>query len=628
MSLGFNGKILHVDLNKSLFSVEQPPERFYRLYMGGSALALYYVLNETPAGIDALDERNTLVIAVSPLTGAPISGQSRVTAMAKSPLTGCIGDSQSGGFFPAQMKFSGFDAIVIKGKAAAPVYLWIDDERAELRDAGHLWGKITSDVEDAIRTELRDEKVEVLQCGIAGENGVRFASLISNSNRANGRTGMGAVMASKNLKAIAVRGSKRLNMADTETVRELAKSGAAGLKESPVYSLSEFGTAGGVAGQIGGGGLPTHNWSSGVYAGAGKIDGVTISQQVLVKRDTCYACAVRCKPVVAVKEGRFRVAPRYGGPEYETVCTFGSYCGVDDLAAVAYANQLCNMYGMDTISCGATIAWAMDCFERGLITIEDTQGLDLHFGNAEAMIKTVEMIALRQGIGRILSEGSARAAKYFGEDAEKLVVGVKGQELPAHMPQVKRSLALIYAVNPSGADHQSSEHDPSYTYPSERMAQIGLENPQPENVLNEEKVRFAFITQCLYSAMDCLDVCQFVFGPGWQLYDIRQLVRLLNAVTGWDVTIKELLQLGERKLAMMRVHNYLEGIDIARDQLPLKMFQGLSGGVTDGVCIENDEFEMARQAYYRLAGYDVESGLPCKETLNTIELTWLLERLD
>ncbi|MBU1980676.1 MAG: aldehyde ferredoxin oxidoreductase C-terminal domain-containing protein, partial [Gammaproteobacteria bacterium] len=334
-----------------------------------------------------------------------------------------------------------------------------------------------------------------------------------------------------------------------------------------------------------------------------------------------------CKPVVAVEEGDYPVDPRYGGPEYETVCTFGSYCGVDDLTAIAHANQLCNMYGMDTITCGATIAWAMDCYERGLITLEDTGGIDLRFGNAQAMIDTVKLTAQRKGIGKILSEGSARAARHFGRDTEKLLVSAKGQEFPAHMPQVKRSLALIYAVNPSGADHQSSEHDPSYTYPSERMAQIGLTNPQPENVLNEEKVRFAYITQCLYSAMDCLDVCQFVYGPGWQLYDVGQLVGLLNAVTDWDVTVEELLRLGERKLAMMRAYNYLEGIDSQYDRLPEKLSRALAGGPTDGIFIKEDEFEKARQAYYRLAGYDEQSGLPCEERLNTLELAWLVDKL-
>ncbi len=623
MPNGYNGKVLHVDLSKSSLEIEKPQARFYHEYMGGSALALFYILRETPAGIDALDERNTLVIAVSPLTGAPISGQSRVTAMAKSPLTGCIGDSQGGGVFPAKFKFSGFDAVVIKGKSLKPVYLWLSDGTAELRDATHLWGKITSVVEDTIREEVGDEKTEVLQCGIAGENGVRFANLINNSNRANGRTGMGAVMASKYLKAIAARGSGPLTTANPEKIKQLARSGAAGLKESPVYSLSQFGTAGGVSWTNGNGGLATRNWSSGFFEDAEKIDGTTINREILVKRDTCFACAVRCKPVVSVDQGTYLVDPRYGGPEYETVCTFGAYCGVSNLAAIARANQLCNMYGMDTITCGATIAWAMDCFEKGIITINDTFGVDLHFGNAEAMLDMVEKIATRTGFGEILSEGSARAAQHFGKAAEELVVAGKGQEYPAHMPQTKRSLALIYAVLPSGADHMSSEHDPSYSSPSDRMAQLGLINPQPESNLGEEKVNFAFTTQCLYSALDTLDVCQFVYGPGWQLYDTGQLVELINSVTGWDVTIQQLLLLGERKINMMRMFNAREGIDKKQDLLPNKMTKPLSGGLTDGVIITQHEFDKARQMYYKRAGWDENTGIPLSRTLDKIGLSWL-----
>jgi aldehyde:ferredoxin oxidoreductase len=627
MPYGYKGKVLHVNLSNSSIEIEKPSERFYREYMGGSALALYYILNNMPAKVDALDERNILVIAVSPLTGAPISGQSRVTAMAKSPLTSCIGDSQGGGYFPAQMKFSGFDAVVIKGKALNPVYLWLNKEKAELRDASQLWGKITSEVEDAIRDELHDAKIEVLQCGIAGENGVRFANLINNSNRANGRTGMGAVMASKNLKAIAARGSGPLVMADAEAVKTMARCGVTGLKDSPAYFLSQFGTAGGINWQNNSGGLATRNWSSGTFEGAEKLDGVIINRDILIRRDSCFACAVRCKPVVEVNEGSFLVNPRYGGPEFETLCTFGSYCGVSNLSAIAKANQLCNMYGMDTITCGATIAWAMDCFEKGIITKKDTQGIELRFGNAEAMVSLVEMIAHCKGFGNILSEGSARASKHFGKTAEGLVVSAKGQEFPAHMPQLKRSLALIYAVSPSGADHQSSEHDPSYSSSSERMAQLGLNDPQPESVLNDEKVRFAFITECLYSAMDTLDVCQFVFGAGWQLYDTLELVNLVNAVTGWNFSIEELLRLGERKINMMRIFNLREGIDSRQDKLPNKLKLKLTGGPTDGVFVDEQEFEEAKRIYYKRAGWDEETGIPRIETLDRMGLSWLTNLL-
>ncbi|MGD2254106.1 MAG: aldehyde ferredoxin oxidoreductase family protein, partial [Anaerolineales bacterium] len=533
MPNGYAGRILHVDLSQGSLEIERPDEAFYRLYMGGSALAMHYVLRHTPPGADALGPDNTLVLALGVTTGAPIPGNSRMTAVAKSPLTGAIGDAQSGGFFPAEMKFSGFDAMVIRGRSDLPVYLWLHDGQAELRPAEHLWGLMTREAEAKIREELGDRKIEVAQCGPAGEKLVRYAAIINMSNRANGRTGMGAVMGSKNLKAVAVRGKQKPSLADRKAVLALARWGAENFEDSDLYGTGLLGTAEIVAPQDKAGGLPTRNWASGTFEHAQALDGKTLAKTILKRRDTCYACNVRCKRVVEVTEGPFKVDPYYGGPEYETLATLGSYCGVGDLAAVSYANQLCNMYGIDTISCGATIAWAMDCLEQGILTSKQTDGLELRFGSAEAMVKMVEKIGKREGFGDLLAEGSARAAAEIGGGAENLVVAVKGSELPAHMPQVKRSLALIYAVNPFGADHQSHEHDPSYRSYPERMAEIGLTNPQPNKVLNEEKVRYALTTQHLYSCLDSVNMCQFVFGPAWQLYSTGQLAEAVRAVTGW-----------------------------------------------------------------------------------------------
>ncbi|NOY99527.1 MAG: aldehyde ferredoxin oxidoreductase family protein [Chloroflexi bacterium] len=622
MPYGYHGKILHVYLDDQRLEVEEPPEAFYRTYMGGSAFGAYYLLRHTPKNADPLGPENTLTLALGVLTGAPISGQSRLTAVAKSPSSGGIGDSQSGGFFPAEMKFAGFDAAVIHGRAERPLYLWLHDGQAELRPAEHLWGKTTGVVEDILKNELGDEKVQVLQTGIAGENGVRYAAMISMATRANGRTGMGAVMASKNLKAVVVRGKKRPAIADKKGLNEHARWGAKNFPESDIWGMGLYGTAEVVDSQNEGGGLPTRNWASGTFEGWQALDGKTMANTILTGRETCYACTVRCKRVVEVTDGEHPVEPRYGGPEYETVSTFGSYCGVDDLKAVAYANQLCNMYGLDTISCGATIAWAMDCFERGLLTTADTDGLELRFGNAEAMLALVEKIARREGFGDLLAEGSARAAQKIGRGTEELVVAVKNQELPAHMPQVKRSLGLIYAVNPFGADHQSSEHDPSYNWYPERMAEIGLTDPQPNDVLNEEKIRFALTTQYLYSALDSVNMCQFVFGPSWHLYSTNQLVEAIRLVTGWEVDVEELLRVGERRLNLLRAFNAREGFTRADDKLPRKMFQPLKGGPTDGVALTEEEIETAKDMYYRMAGWD-ENGVPTRGKLAELGLEWI-----
>lgn len=623
MPFGYHGRILHVYLDQDRLEVEQPDESFYRKYMGGSAMGMFYLLKHTPAGADPLGHENTLCLMASVLTGAPVSGQSRCTATAKSPETELVGDSQGGGSWPAELKNAGFDGVVIHGRAAVPVYLWLHDGEAEIRDASSLWGRFTADVEDAIREELGDRRVEVLQCGPAAEKGVRFGALISSATRANGRTGMGLVMASKNLRAIAVRGRARPQIADSEALKALAKWGADNLEASDIYSMGVYGTADVLMPQDESGGLPTRNWSSGTFEGAEAISGKTMADTILQKRETCFACVVRCKRVVEVTEGPFRVDPRYGGPEYETLATFGSYCGVSDLAAISRANQLCNMYGMDTIACGATIAWAMDCYDKGLMTADHTDGLELEFGNAAAMVEMVEKIGNREGFGRILGEGSTRAAHEL-DLGHQLLVAVKKHELPAHMPQVKRSLALIYSVNPFGADHQSHEHDPSYEWYPERMAELDLLDPQPEQVLNSEKVRFSLYTQYLYSCLDSLNLCQFVWGPAWHLYGPSQIVELVRAVTGWNVSLWELMKVGERRLNMMRAFNAREGAGASEDTVPPKLLIPLSGGASDGVAVTAAEVESARATYYDMVGWD-QDGRPTTAKLEELALGWLVD---
>jgi aldehyde:ferredoxin oxidoreductase len=633
---GYNGKILHVDLSTRNIEIEEPDVAFYRKYMGGSAMGLYYLLKNSPAGADALGPENVLCLMASVITGAPISGQSRISATAKSPLTDCIGDSQSGGFFPAELKFAGIDGIVIKGQADKPVYLWINDGAVEIRDAAHLWGKITGEAEEIIKEELQDKRVQIMQIGPAGEKLVRYAAVMSMSNRALGRTGMGAVMGSKNLKAIVVRGKNKPSLASKKDLLEITKWGVQEYPDSDVAGLGKYGTAEGTAGQHKAGGLPTFNYNAGVFEGWEAIDGTTMYDTILrgadkgtqntKGRDTCYSCTVRCKRVVEITEGPYKVDPIYGGPEYETLATFGSYCGIDDLAAVSKANEYCNKYGMDTISCGATISWAMEAFAEGRLSSEDTGGLELKYGDADVMVQLTKMIGEREGFGDLLAEGSARAAEKIGNGTEEFLIVSKKQEAPAHMPQAKPTLGLIYAVNPFGADHQSSEHDGSYKWYTERMEQIGLDDPQSSRGMNEEKVRYALRTQWAYSALDTVSVCQFVFGPAWHLYDMEQLVGTINAVTGWDVTIDEIMEVGERRVNLLRAYNAREGIGREQDTLPEKMFKkALKGGRTDGVKVEREEWEEMMDHYYRLSEWDISSGNPTKKKLESLGIEWALD---
>ncbi|MCP4142457.1 MAG: aldehyde ferredoxin oxidoreductase family protein [Chloroflexi bacterium] len=643
MNYGYNGKILHVDLTNKSFQVEEPGEAFYRKYMGGSAMAMHYLLKEMPAGVAPLGPENVLVLALSVLTGTAISGQSRMTAAAKSPLTGAIGDSQGGGFWPAELKFAGFDAIVVKGKSDEPVYLSINEGKFELRAASHLWGKITGEAEASIKEELGDNKAEILQIGPAGENGVRFAGIFSMSNRANGRTGMGAVMGSKNLKAIAVRGKKRPQTANKEGLKKLAKWGASNFPESDIAGLGKYGTAETTGANQSSGTLPAYNFNSGVFDGWEPIDGTTMYDTILrgaaegkqdrLGRDTCYACTVRCKRVVEITEGPYKVNPKYGGPEYETTSTFGNYCAIDDLAAISKANELCNKYGMDTISCGATISWAFEAFNEGKLTLDDTDGLDLTWGNAESMVKLTEKIAKREGFGDLLAEGSERAAKAIGRGTEAYLITFKGMEAPAHMPRVKRSLSVIYATNAYGADHQTCEHDPAieddFEYYEERMAVLGFTKGLAPQSLDAEKIRFALVSQQMYSAMDSLNLCQFVYGPAWQLYGPDDMVELVRSVTGWeDVTFDELQKVGERRLNMMRAFNTREGFRREHDTAPEKIFKSLKGGVSDGWKIEKEEFESAMDAYFGFCEWDVETGTPSRAKLDELDLSWVADQLD
>ncbi|MBL8078746.1 MAG: aldehyde ferredoxin oxidoreductase family protein [Anaerolineales bacterium] len=628
MPNGYNGKILHVDLTNGSLTVEEPNEAFYRKYLGGSAMGMYYILRDMPKGANPLGPENVLTLFTGVTTGAAISGQSRLNANAKSPISGGIGDSQSGGFFPAELKFAGFDGIVIKGKASKPTYLAIIEGKPELRDASHLMGRLTGEVDDIIHAEV-DPKAEILQHGIGAENGVLFSSLCSMSNRHNGRTGMGLVMASKNLKAVVVRGKKKVNVADPKALTALNRIGPKAIPENgDMDGLAKHGTAVIVLFNNTIGTLPGRNYNEGQFENCEPISGEKMTETILKERDTCYACVVKCKRVVEVKEGPHKVDPRYGGPEYETLGTFGSYCGIDDLAAISLANQICNEYAVDSIAAGATISFAMECYEKGVITKEQTAGLDLKFGNVDAMLKALNMMVKGEGeFGKTLGMGSERAAAKWGKGSDEFLTTVKGAEAPAHMPQAKRSLAVIYAINPFGADHQSSEHDPYYEegvgdFNLDRLKQIGLGSPQPAYSLTEEKVRFAYETEVFYSMLDSAELCQFVYGPTWTLYDGRDTVNMMNAVTGWDLTLEELMTVGRRRLSLFRAFNAREGLGRKDDRLPKKFYKALQGtGPTAGFALTHQEVDTAIDHYYKLAGLNAD-GAPTRETLEALDLAW------
>ena len=624
-----DGKILHINLSTKEIKKEILPGSTYRLYPGGSALGLYLLFRDMDPKVDPLSPENVLAFSVSPLTGLPISGLSRATVTTKSPLTETIGDSQAGGFFPTYLKGNGWDSIVLKGKAESPAYLFIEGDKIEIRNAENIWGKVTGDAEKLIREELNREDIEVTQIGPGGENQVKYASIMNMCNRAHGRNGTGAVMGSKNLKAIVVVKTKGQKPFSQEGFSKLSKTFKERIDANEaVAGLGKYGTSGDTLAFSEDGWLPTRNWQKGHFPeGAKNIDGGTMYETILKERDTCFACGVRCKRVVEI-EGK--VDPLYGGPEYETVGTMGSYCEIRDLETVCIANQLCNMYGLDTISCGATIAFAMECFENGILTLNDTQGIKLNFGNSEALLQVIPLIAKQEGIGKLLALGSARAAEKIGRGSEEFVMAVKKQEMPAHMPQWKPGMGIVYAVNPFGADHQSSEHDPFIVMPEDsearqRLAKVGFNRDyQDQFQLDDDKVRFAFDTQCYFSITDTLNLCQFVWGPSWELYGPDELLELCKSGIGWNTSIFELMRIGERRINMMRHFNAKNGFSKKDDKLPKRLFKAFQSGPEKGIKLDEDLFNKAINKYYLMAGWDAETGNPTESTLRKLSLDWII----
>jgi len=626
---GTTAKILRVDLTNGAIETETLSEDFYRQYPGGKALAGYILLNELPPHTDPFSPDNVIVFANGLLTGAPVSTATRYVVSARSPLTNGYGESEAGGFWGPELKMAGWEAIIVKGKAPKPVYLWINDEQVEIRPAGHLWGRTTAEVQESIRAELGDEKIRVLQTGPAGENLVRFAGLTNDLRHFNGRNGLGAVMGSKNLRALAVRGSQRYQSLayDAKTLMGIGGKLAKSVKENPLsWDLQQRGTPGLVEPLNTGGILPTRNFRQGAFEGVDELKWEAYEKQLLTARRSCYACAVRCKREVAV-DGQ---PSPYGGPEYETVGSFGSNCGVNDLQAVAKAGELCNAYMLDSISCGMTISFAMECFEHGLLTLEDTGGLDLRFGNAEAMLKVIELIARREGIGDLLAEGSRRAAEKIGGDAMFFAIQVKGQELAMHDPRGKYNVGMGYAISEIGADHLVVAHDPAFANPEaiqfKSAAGLGIKKALPPCSLGDDKMDHFYILEKWGSLEKVIGYC--FFGPAPRSFIPPEDVLLsINAATGWNISMDEALQIGERATNLARIFNLREGFSRKDDTLPERLFTGLENGALQGHAMPRDEFEQSLTILYRKKGWDPQTGIPTPEKLRELELNWALEML-
>ena len=611
---GYNGKILRVNLSDNSISVEPVDELFCRKYLGGAGFVSYFLWKELRQGTDPLGPDNKLIFAAGPVTGVPLPGSGRHCIGAKSPLTGSYSKSEVGGFWGAELKHAGYDAIIVEGKAEKPVYLWIQDGEASIRDASHLWGKNTKETDQTIREELGDSLIRVTSIGPGGENLVRFACIMNDLKDAAGRGGTGAVMGSKNLKAIAVRGHKRVKVADPERLKGIRQW----VLDNPQRwaSLHDLGTGAMMETHIATGNLPIRNFLDGEFPEISKISAQAIRDTIRIKMEACYACPVRCKKVVKFDEP-YSVDPAYGGPEYETLAAIGSNCGIGDLKAVTKGNELCNAYSLDTISAGAVIAFAMECFENGLLTTKDTNGIELKFGNAEAMLKVIELIARREGIGDLLAEGTARAAQKIGKGAEKFAMHSKGLELGMHEPRAKAALGLGYAVNPHGADHCDNMHDTGYSQPGSSFDSarlLGMLEPLPADDLGVRKVA-AFRDIHLFNiVIDNLVVCAML--P----YDANQVANILTAVTGWDTSPVEMLRAAERTMTMARLFNLREGLSAADDKLPDRFFQPKRNGVLSTKHYSREQLEKAKSYYYTLMGWDAKTGIPTPEKVEELDI--------
>jgi aldehyde:ferredoxin oxidoreductase len=625
---GTHGKILHVNLTTGETHIEQPSDDFYRLLVGGRAVIAYFLLRDLPPQTDPLSPDNLLIFAPGIMQGTNLPGAGRHGVGGKSPLTGAIASSEAGGWWGHEFKRAGFDALVIKGQAPeGPVYLWIKNGAVEIRPADHLWGLQTAPTQAAIQEELGDNKVRVAQIGPAGENGVLYSAVMHDINRAAGRNGLGALMGSKNLKAVAVRGTMPVPVAKRPQVTEVAKWLGANYKELAAWATAGIGrgTQDSLMGWAYLGGLPTQNFGQPLFENPELLSGERNYEMFLKERDTCQACPISCKQVFENEDDNpyRKLDPAYGGPEYEAMAALGPYCGVEDNLAVSKANELANAYGLDAISTGVSIGFVMECFENGILTAEDTGGLEYRWGDAELLVRSMEMIAKREGFGDVLADGVARMSKRFGAASEPFNITVKGQELPMHEPRLKFAMGVGYAVAPVGADHMMNMHDTFFANEGGNLDRVNaaLEKkvgPMSPKVLDEDKMQVFYHELNWMHFQDCAVNCHFY--P----YEYEHLAQALSGATGVAYDIHEILDVGARAQTLSRLFNLREGFTADDDKLPQRVMKAFKSGPIADVEITEEAFNWARRRYYELMKWDPETAQPSEECLQALGLDKLL----
>jgi aldehyde:ferredoxin oxidoreductase len=619
---GFMSRILRVNLTDSKIFDEPLKESMARKYIGSYGIGARILYDEVEPNTDPFNENNRLIFCTGPVTGtiAPTAG--RFSVVFKSPMTGFYGDANSGGYWGPELKFAGYDFIIFQGRSDKPVYVFIHDGEAEIKDASYLWGSDARATDEMIRKDLGDARIKVASIGQAGENLVRFAAIqTDNADRSAARCGGGAVMGSKNLKAVAVRGNMRVPVAHEEELRKLTREILEYSKESKAtQKYRAGGTPTIINAQIGIGYTPSYNWTSdtGDFPGVEKIAALPGGyDRILTGNRSCYNCPVGCRRIVKVESGPYKCEGE--GPEYETLGCLGSNCGINDIEVIAKANDLCNTYGMDTISCGGTIAFAMECYEKGLITKQDTGGIELRFGNGAALIETIEKISKRTGIGNVLAEGSKRAAEAIGKGAEQFAIQVKGMELSATDPRAFQGGGLHFATTVTGG-----RHGEGLTLGVEQgfgAPDLGL--PGGMNRFETTgRGELAKVMQDWFQVFNAMGYCWFNYCD-YKSRDVQ--LHVYAAVTGLSMTVKDSLKIGERIFNLKKAFNVRHGSTVRDDRLPERFLkEPKKKGGCAGVVVKLDE--MLPQ-YYAARGWDPKLSMPTKERLIELDLKDVAEDL-
>jgi len=585
------GKYLDVNLTEGSIGEYRIPDEWWDLHLGGKGIGARILLEELTGDEDPLSPDNILVFATGPLQGTGLMGAGRHAVLALSPKTGSVADSYVGGFLGHELGRSGYDGIIVRGRADSPVYISLIDGEAGIHRAGDLWGKGVGETERTLRSRHPGGRVAAI--GIAGENLVRMACIMHDVTRSAGRPGLGAVMGSKNLKAIVVHGYMNKPLYDPERFKRELVSYLRENYDEGAKRFGEYGTAGGVTRLSEQGILPTKNFQEGVFDGAEEIGGERLHDAILVDRETCAGCPIRCKRAVRTEFAGRKVDPLFGGPEYETTAAFGSLCMNADLDAISLANQLCNDYGLDTISAGVAVAFLMEASEKGLIEER------IPWGDGEKIVEIVERIARREGIGDRIADGLEGFAAEIGAD---FAMTIKGVEVPMHEPRGKQAMGLSYATSPRGATHMEGIHD----------TMLEIDRPTPELGIDRSYNRFtlldkpglAKVYEDLRSFTNSLVLCAFTTRTVGDGYNFPQIRSLLEAASGIALDPETMLEIGERNYALLRIHAARAGYTIDRDGLPPRFHQPLPRGASAGHPIDPGELKRAIAAYYEARGYD------------------------